>query len=178
MPSSFAAVCRSRSRDAALRGRSSATPGGDHQPTQHTQNPAGKHRYTRRIFGFETLQRQQQAPRGVKVNCCLPVCSHYDWQTGLRLSSGSGTTAAAIHPTMVSHMSAIKWPSVWRQLNRDCTPHLCVPTVLLPRCTSLRNIRDNEEKDSAFRGICVMIGVNPAGVVQVRWYTVQLQEGG
>lgn len=35
------------------------------------------------------------------------------------------------------------------------------------RCTSLRNIRDNEEKDSAFRGICVMIGVNPGGVVQV-----------
>lgn len=40
--------------------------------------------------------------------------------------------------------------------------------TLLPRCSSLRNIRDNEEKDSAFRGICVMIGVNPAGVVQVR----------
>uniref|UniRef100_A0A8C3QE68 Uncharacterized protein n=1 Tax=Geospiza parvula TaxID=87175 RepID=A0A8C3QE68_GEOPR len=37
-----------------------------------------------------------------------------------------------------------------------------------PWCTSLRNIRDNEEKDSAFRGICVMIGVNPGGVVQVR----------
>lgn len=37
------------------------------------------------------------------------------------------------------------------------------------RCTSLRNIRDNEEKDSAFRGICVMIGVNPAGVVQVSY---------
>ncbi|XP_055769501.1 transportin-2-like [Salvelinus fontinalis] len=35
-----------------------------------------------------------------------------------------------------------------------------------PWCTSLRNIRDNEEKDSAFRGICMMIGVNPAGVVQ------------
>ncbi|XP_046353586.1 transportin-1-like [Haliotis cracherodii] len=33
-------------------------------------------------------------------------------------------------------------------------------------CTSLRNIRDNEEKDSAFRGICLMIGANPAGVVQ------------
>ncbi|CAM9125325.1 unnamed protein product, partial [Lampetra planeri] len=33
-------------------------------------------------------------------------------------------------------------------------------------CTSLRNIRDNEEKDSAFRGICTMIGVNPSGVVQ------------
>ncbi|XP_041357123.1 transportin-1-like [Gigantopelta aegis] len=33
-------------------------------------------------------------------------------------------------------------------------------------CTSLRNIRDNEEKDSAFRGVCLMIGANPAGVIQ------------
>ncbi|OXB60203.1 hypothetical protein ASZ78_008166 [Callipepla squamata] len=33
-------------------------------------------------------------------------------------------------------------------------------------CTSLRNIRDNEEKDSAFRGICTMITVNPNGVFQ------------
>lgn len=40
-----------------------------------------------------------------------------------------------------------------------------IPVV---RCTSLRNIRDNEEKDSAFRGICTMISVNPGGVVQVR----------
>lgn len=45
---------------------------------------------------------------------------------------------------------------------------------LFLRCTSLRNIRDNEEKDSAFRGICVMIGVNPAGVVQVRLYALKL----
>uniref|UniRef100_A0A669EPB9 Transportin 1 n=1 Tax=Oreochromis niloticus TaxID=8128 RepID=A0A669EPB9_ORENI len=35
-----------------------------------------------------------------------------------------------------------------------------------PWCTCLRNIRDNEEKDSAFRGICTMISVNPGGVVQ------------
>ena len=34
------------------------------------------------------------------------------------------------------------------------------------RCKSLRNIRDNEEKDSAFRGVCAMITINPAGVVQ------------
>ncbi|KTG45179.1 hypothetical protein cypCar_00015553, partial [Cyprinus carpio] len=38
------------------------------------------------------------------------------------------------------------------------------------RCTSLRNIRDNEEKDSAFRGICTMITVNPGGVVQLIHY--------
>lgn len=30
----------------------------------------------------------------------------------------------------------------------------------------MRNIRDNEEKDSAFRGMCHMITVNPGGVVQ------------
>lgn len=29
----------------------------------------------------------------------------------------------------------------------------------------MRNIRDNEEKDSAFRGMCQMITVNPVGVV-------------
>lgn len=44
-----------------------------------------------------------------------------------------------------------------------------VPVV---RCSSLRNIRDNEEKDSAFRGICTMITVNPGGVVQVRLSSV------
>nr|CAD7441194.1 unnamed protein product [Timema bartmani] len=46
--------------------------------------------------------------------------------------------------------------------------HLCVLFTFLVdwyRCTSLRNIRDNEEKDSAFRGMCQMITVNPAGVV-------------
>lgn len=55
-------------------------------------------------------------------------------------------------------------------------------TDLLPssmaRCTSLRNIRDNEEKDSAFRGICMMIGVNPGGVVQVRAVGLRGQGGG
>jgi len=41
--------------------------------------------------------------------------------------------------------------------NRQCK--------FINRCTSLRSIRDNEEKDSAFRGMCQMITVNPAGVV-------------
>ncbi len=37
--------------------------------------------------------------------------------------------------------------------------------LLILRCMSLRNIRDNEEKDSAFRGMCNMIAVNPGGIV-------------
>ncbi|KAF4521802.1 hypothetical protein B566_EDAN011387 [Ephemera danica] len=46
----------------------------------------------------------------------------------------------------------------------EVAPHL--QQFVRQWCTSLRNIRDNEEKDSAFRGICQMITVNPAGVVQ------------
>ncbi|KAH1022998.1 hypothetical protein HUJ04_012291 [Dendroctonus ponderosae] len=42
-------------------------------------------------------------------------------------------------------------------------PHDVAP--MLQQCVSLRNIRDNEEKDSAFRGMCQMIQVNPAGVI-------------
>lgn len=41
-----------------------------------------------------------------------------------------------------------------------------LPQFSRPWCTSLRNIRDNEEKDSAFRGMCSMISVNPGGIVQ------------
>ncbi|VDP14610.1 unnamed protein product [Soboliphyme baturini] len=32
-------------------------------------------------------------------------------------------------------------------------------------CISLRNIRDNDEKESAFRGLCMLISANPMGVV-------------
>ncbi|BHF69285.1 Transportin-1 [Sparganum proliferum] len=40
-----------------------------------------------------------------------------------------------------------------------------LPTFIRTWCLSLRNIRDNEEKDSAFRGICNMITLNPPGVL-------------
>lgn len=86
--------------------------------------------------------------------------SHHNWQTGLRLSAGSCTTVTAVHQTLVSPESL----EFKRSINEI---HLFILFALLSRCSSLRNIRDNEEKDSAFRGICVMIGVNPAGVVQV-----------
>jgi len=41
-----------------------------------------------------------------------------------------------------------------------------LPQFARPWCTSLRNIRDNDEKDSAFRGICAMISANPSGIIQ------------
>lgn len=42
-------------------------------------------------------------------------------------------------------------------------PHL--QAFIRPWCLALRNIRDNEEKESAFKGVCIMIKQNPQGVV-------------
>lgn len=45
----------------------------------------------------------------------------------------------------------------------ELAPHLA--TFIRHWCLFLRNIRDNEEKDSAFRGICNLITLNPTGVL-------------
>ncbi|CAF0791593.1 unnamed protein product [Adineta steineri] len=39
-----------------------------------------------------------------------------------------------------------------------------LPRFIRPWCIALRSIHDNDEKDSAFRGICNMIIINPLGV--------------
>ena len=49
-------------------------------------------------------------------------------------------------------------------------PSLVAP--LLPEfaqawCQALYEIRDNEEKDSAFRGLCTLVQSNPAGIAKV-----------
>ncbi|KAL0571095.1 hypothetical protein V5O48_010862 [Marasmius crinis-equi] len=48
-------------------------------------------------------------------------------------------------------------------------PHL--PEFAQAWCQALYEIRDNEEKDSAFRGLCTMIQVNPAGIAKsLLWF--------
>ena len=37
-------------------------------------------------------------------------------------------------------------------------------------CQALHEIRDNEEKDSAFRGFCTLVQTNPAGIAKVSGY--------
>jgi hypothetical protein len=39
------------------------------------------------------------------------------------------------------------------------------------RCQALVDIKDNDEKDSAFRGFCKLIQTNPAGVAKV-WHSI------
>ncbi|THU89773.1 ARM repeat-containing protein [Dendrothele bispora CBS 962.96] len=48
-------------------------------------------------------------------------------------------------------------------------PHL--PEFAQAWCQALYEIRDNEEKDSAFRGFCTMVQVNPAGIAKsLLWF--------
>ncbi|VDN02526.1 unnamed protein product [Thelazia callipaeda] len=53
------------------------------------------------------------------------------------------------------------------RLGIDCGNEVApfLPQFIRPWCLSLRNIRDNKEKESAFRGLCNMISLNPAGVL-------------
>lgn len=55
------------------------------------------------------------------------------------------------------------------RLGISCANELApfLPQFIRPWCLALRNIRDNEEKESAFRGLCNMISLNPAGVLAV-----------
>lgn len=72
------------------------------------------------------------------------------------------------------HVTCHLWPTVqklcivWYSLKVEHLPfmhYILRYFINENRCSSLRNIRDNEEKDSAFRGMCQMITVNPVGVV-------------
>ncbi|KAF9041135.1 armadillo-type protein [Rhodocollybia butyracea] len=47
-------------------------------------------------------------------------------------------------------------------------PHL--PEFAQAWCQALYEIRDNEEKDSAFRGLCTMVQVNQAGIANSLWW--------
>lgn len=86
------------------------------------------------------------------------------------MSAGSGTFATAICSAVVCKnffYLIFKLNIIYQKENifTKLTTFPKISFLLSIRCSSLRNIRDNEEKDSAFRGMCQMITVNPAGVV-------------
>ncbi|XP_076308610.1 transportin-1-like [Tachypleus tridentatus] len=109
----------------------------------------------------------------------ISVCNNATWAIG-EISVKLGSDMKPYVPMVLNQLVVI--------INKPTTPktllentaitigrlgYVCPEEVapmlqqfIRPWCASLRNIRDNEEKDSAFRGICSMIGVNPGGVVQ------------
>jgi len=107
----------------------------------------------------------------------ISVCNNATWAIG-EISIQLGEEIQPYVQTLIEHLVAI--------INQPATPKtllentaitigrmgmVCpkdvaefLPQFARPWCTSLRNIRDNEEKDSAFRGFCEMIHANPNGI--------------
>eukprot|EP00116_Pleurobrachia_bachei_P000976 sb/3461238/ len=110
--------------------------------------------------------------------CYISVCNNATWAIG-EISIQLGAEMKPYVPMILNQLIVI--------INRENTPKtllentaitigrlglVCPEEVApeLPRfirlwCASLRNIRDNDEKDSAFRGICAMISVYPMGIL-------------
>ncbi|KAI8438818.1 hypothetical protein MSG28_011180 [Choristoneura fumiferana] len=84
----------------------------------------------------------------------ISVCNNATWAIG-EISIKLGAETSKYIPLVLNHLVDI--------INRPNTPKTLLENT--GECSSLRNIRDNDEKDSAFRGICQMIQVNPGGVV-------------
>merc|ERR1719242_309616 len=108
----------------------------------------------------------------------ISVCNNATWAAGeISVKLGDGM-AVYIQPILGPLVNIINRPNTPKTLLENTAitigrmglvcPPIVAPSLLQfvrPWCTSLRNIRDNDEKDSAFRGMCQMISVNPAGVV-------------
>lgn len=108
----------------------------------------------------------------------ISVCNNATWAIG-EISIKLGQDTRPYIPLVLSQLIVIiNKPNTPKTLLENTAitigrlgyvcPHDVAPLLqqfVRQWCTSLRNIRDNEEKDSAFRGMCQMITVNPAGVV-------------
>ncbi|XP_057298816.1 transportin-1-like [Hydractinia symbiolongicarpus] len=109
----------------------------------------------------------------------ISVCNNATWAIG-EISVMLGADMKEFIPVVLSQLIGIinrpKTPKTLLEntaitigriglvCSSDVAPQLS--QFIRPWCTSLRNIRDNDEKDSAFRGICALISCNPGGVVQ------------
>ncbi|XP_060536964.1 transportin-1 [Cylas formicarius] len=108
----------------------------------------------------------------------ISVCNNATWAIG-EISIKLGAETRPFIPLVLNQLiDIINRPDTPKTLLENTAitigrlgyvcPHDVAPMLqqfVRQWCISLRNIRDNEEKDSAFRGMCQMIQVNPAGVV-------------
>ncbi|XP_040563993.1 transportin-1 [Lepeophtheirus salmonis] len=107
----------------------------------------------------------------------ISVCNNATWAAG-EISVKLGADMKPYIPMLLEPLvNIINRPNTPKTLLENTAitigrmgfvcPHEVAPSLnefVRPWCTSLRNIRDNDEKDSAFRGMCQMISVNPGGV--------------
>lgn len=85
-----------------------------------------------------------------------------------------------VHPLVSQLIPILRHPKAPPNLLEDAAVSigrigLMHPTLVAPLlpefahawCQALYEIRENEEKDSAFRGLCALVQMNPAGIKKV-----------
>ncbi|CAB3404704.1 unnamed protein product [Caenorhabditis bovis] len=110
----------------------------------------------------------------------VSVCNNAIWALG-EFTLKMGAELKPYVPILIENLSNIinHHPNLQRTLLENTAitigklGNLCaeesapyLSRFIRPVCYSLRNIKDNSEKESAFVGLCNMINLNPAGILQ------------
>jgi len=115
----------------------------------------------------------------------ISVCNNAAWATGeIALQCvGDSSVIEPFIPELMNRLCTILLnPKSQKSLAENAAVTigrlgLVTPALIAPQlpqfaqawCTALWEIKDNEEKDSAFRGFCMMIAANPSGIQDVSW---------
>jgi transportin-1 len=113
----------------------------------------------------------------------ISVCNNAAWATGeIALQCvGDSSVIEPFIPELMNRLCTILLnPKSQKSLAENAAVTigrlgLVTPALIAPQlpqfaqawCTALWEIKDNEEKDSAFRGFCMMIAANPSGIQDV-----------
>uniref|UniRef100_A0A8R1XN05 Transportin-1 n=1 Tax=Onchocerca volvulus TaxID=6282 RepID=A0A8R1XN05_ONCVO len=108
----------------------------------------------------------------------ISVCNNSIWAIGeiaMKMGEDMRPHVLGLIPALMIVMNREKGPKTLLEntaitlgrLGISCANEVApfLSQFIRPWCLALRNIRDNEEKESAFRGLCNMITLNPAGVL-------------
>lgn len=109
----------------------------------------------------------------------ISVCNNATWAIGEIAIKSVAMEIQQFYPIILPKLiNIINRPNTTKTLLENTAitigrlglvcPEIVAPYLqqfIRPWCSSLRNIRDNEEKDSSFRGVCMMININPTGIV-------------
>ncbi|KAH9363586.1 hypothetical protein HPB48_013765 [Haemaphysalis longicornis] len=107
----------------------------------------------------------------------LPVCSNAVWVIGEICLKLGEAAKPYVHTVVANLVNIINRPDAPKGLLENTAvaigrlgyvcPEEVAPMLdkfIRPWCLSMRNVSDSEDKDSAFRGLCCMIEVNPVGI--------------
>ncbi|KII95563.1 hypothetical protein PLICRDRAFT_220764 [Plicaturopsis crispa FD-325 SS-3] len=117
----------------------------------------------------------------------ISACNNAAWSVGevaLRYGRDDPEFQQWVHPLISRLIPILLHPKAPRSLHENAAVSigrigLMHPVIVAPHlpefaqawCQALYEIRDNEEKDSAFRGLCTLVQTNPAGIAKsLLWF--------